>query len=90
MTDQMTFFDIGLIPIDSWQYDEDNGNVMCRCPVCEGRLLIGVYTYHILMRIYQILDAVVHVLIIISLSLASYRIRILEKEVARTKRGEEE
>lgn len=46
MTDQMTFFDIGLIPIDSWQYDEDNGNVMCRCPVCGGRLLIGVYTYH--------------------------------------------
>lgn len=42
------------------------------------------------MRIYQILDAVVHVLIIISLSLASYRIRILEKEVALIKRGEEE
>lgn len=45
MTDQMTFFDIGLIPVDSWQYDEDNENVMCRCPICEGRLLIGVYTY---------------------------------------------
>lgn len=42
------------------------------------------------MRIYQILDAVVHVFIIISLPLASYRIRILEKEVARIKRGEEE
>ena len=42
------------------------------------------------MKIYQILDAVVHVLIIISLSLASYRIRILEKEVARLERGEEE
>ena len=35
MTDQMTFFDIGLIPLDSWQYDEDSGNVMCRCPLCE-------------------------------------------------------
>lgn len=42
------------------------------------------------MRIYQILDAVVHMLIIISLSLASYRIRILEKEVARIKRGDKE
>lgn len=44
MTDQMTLLDIGVIP-KSWQYDEDNGNVMCRCPNCEGRLLIGLYTY---------------------------------------------
>lgn len=28
-----------------WQYDEDNSHVMCRCPVCGGRLLIGLYTY---------------------------------------------
>lgn len=41
---QMTLSDIGLID-KSWEYDEDNGHVMCRCPECEGRLLIGVYTY---------------------------------------------
>lgn len=28
-----------------WQYDEDTGNVMCRCPGCGGRLLIGLYQY---------------------------------------------
>lgn len=28
-----------------WQYDEDNGSMMCRCPECGGRLLIGVYSY---------------------------------------------
>ena len=39
------------------------------------------------MKIYQILDAVVHVFIIISLLLASYRIRILEKEMAQMKNG---
>ena len=30
---------------DEWLYDEDNGNVMCRCPECGGRLLIGLYQY---------------------------------------------
>ena len=29
----------------AWQYDEDIGHVMCRCPICEGRLTIGLYTY---------------------------------------------
>jgi len=45
MTNQMTLFDIGIVP-QSWQYDEDTGHVMCRCPDCEGRLLIGLYQYH--------------------------------------------
>lgn len=40
------------IPLDqnksplTWQYDKDNGSVMCRCPDCGGRLLIGLYQYH--------------------------------------------
>lgn len=29
----------------TWLYDEDSGSVMCRCPECEGRLPIGIYTY---------------------------------------------
>ena len=45
MTNQMTLFDIGAIP-QPWKYDEDNGCVMCRCPDCGGRLLIGLYQYH--------------------------------------------
>lgn len=28
-----------------WQYDEDNASMMCRCPECGGRLLIGAYSY---------------------------------------------
>ena len=31
---------------DEWLYDKDNGNVMCRCPHCEGRLIISLYQYH--------------------------------------------
>ncbi len=31
--------------MSEWQYDEDNGCVMCRCPECGGRLLIGLYQY---------------------------------------------
>lgn len=38
MTGQMSLFKF-------WQYDEDTGHVMCRCPVCGGRLLIGLYQY---------------------------------------------
>ncbi len=44
MSGQMTLFDIGLTK-NEWQYDEDNGHVMCRCPKCEGRLIIDAYTY---------------------------------------------
>jgi DNA-directed RNA polymerase subunit RPC12/RpoP len=29
-----------------WMYDEDTGNLMCRCPDCGGRLTIGFYQYH--------------------------------------------
>ena len=28
-----------------WEYDEDTGHVMCRCPVCSGRMSISLYTY---------------------------------------------
>lgn len=29
----------------TWSYEEDTGEVFCCCPVCSGRLHIGVYTY---------------------------------------------
>ena len=29
----------------AWEYDEDNGSVLCRCPVCGGRMVIGCYAY---------------------------------------------
>lgn len=35
----------GKTPTDEWQYDEDTGGVMCRCPNCGGRLGIHVYLY---------------------------------------------
>lgn len=28
-----------------WEYDEDTGSVMCRCPECGGRLTISHYAY---------------------------------------------
>lgn len=34
------------IDLLEWQYDEDTGNVLCRCPDCGGRMVIGLYTYH--------------------------------------------
>lgn len=43
MSEQMTLYDIGLEK--SWQYDEDTGEMMCRCPSCGGRLTIGMYRY---------------------------------------------
>lgn len=33
------------IQTKAWEYDEDNGSVMCRCPDCGWRLMIGLYTY---------------------------------------------
>ena len=30
---------------DEWQYDQDNATVMCRCPKCEGRMIIDLYQY---------------------------------------------
>lgn len=33
------------IPVKTWEYDEDTAHVMCRCPECGGRLLIGIYQY---------------------------------------------
>lgn len=40
--EQMSLPGINLL---EWQYDEDNGMVMCRCPECGGRLIIHYYTY---------------------------------------------
>lgn len=31
--------------MSEWQYDQDTGSVLCRCPECGGRLLIGLYQY---------------------------------------------
>lgn len=44
MSGQITLSDIGIIP-KSWQYDEDNATLMCRCPECEGRMIIYLWTY---------------------------------------------
>lgn len=40
--EQMALPGINLL---EWKYDEDNATVMCRCPECGGRLMIGPYTY---------------------------------------------
>lgn len=45
MVGQMTLTDFGVVP-KTWQYDEDTGEVMCRCPDCGGRLVISLYTYN--------------------------------------------
>ena len=37
--EQMTLFDF-------WQYEEDNGHLMCKCPKCEGRMILHIWTYH--------------------------------------------
>lgn len=45
MTDgQISLTDLGIVP-RSWLYDEDNGSVLCRCPVCGGRMLLSCYAY---------------------------------------------
>ena len=28
-----------------WQYEEDNATVMAKCPECERRMIIHLYTY---------------------------------------------
>lgn len=38
---QLSIFDF----FDEWEYDEDTGSVMCRCPKCGGRMIIGLYVY---------------------------------------------
>lgn len=45
MNSQLTMRDIGVVPKE-WQYDEDCGTVLCRCPECGGRLIIGLYQYN--------------------------------------------
>ena len=45
MTDgQISLTDLGIVP-RSWLYDEDNGSVLCRCPVCGGRMRLDCYAY---------------------------------------------
>lgn len=44
MEQQMTLFDFG-ISTKVWQYDEDTGHMMCRCPECGGRMTMGLYSY---------------------------------------------
>lgn len=49
MDGQMTLFDLSpecAPPSKCWQYDEDTGSVLCRCPDCEGRMVIGPYQYN--------------------------------------------
>ena len=31
--------------LKSWEYDKDNDHMLCRCPDCGGRLLVGPYDY---------------------------------------------
>lgn len=31
--------------ITQWEYEIDNGQRMCKCPSCGGRLYLGPYTY---------------------------------------------
>lgn len=42
--EQMTLADFGVVKKE-WQYDEDTGSVLCRCPDCGKRMLIGLYQY---------------------------------------------
>ncbi len=46
MNAQMTLDDFGIsLDRQTWKYDEDNGCMMCRCPSCEGRMNIHLWTY---------------------------------------------
>ena len=31
---------------EEWLYEEDSGNMMAKCPKCEGRMPIYPWTYH--------------------------------------------
>lgn len=31
--------------LPEWIYEEDTGTVMCKCPECEGRMVIGFYSH---------------------------------------------
>lgn len=33
------------IDLLTWEYDEDCGTLLCRCPECGGRMVIGFYAY---------------------------------------------
>ena len=38
MTGQMCLFKF-------WEYEEDSGTMMAKCPTCECRMPIGIYAY---------------------------------------------
>lgn len=43
---QMTLADFGVqLNNKAWQYDEDNGHMMCRCPDCGGRMPMYLWHY---------------------------------------------
>lgn len=43
---QMTLADFGIqLNNKAWQYDEDNGHMMCRCPDCDGRMPMYLWHY---------------------------------------------
>lgn len=43
---QMSLFDMAPeCCVREWEYDEDNGTVLCRCPDCGGRMIIHRYAY---------------------------------------------
>lgn len=46
MPGQMTLADVGLeLNNKAWEYDEDNGCMLCRCPECGGRMVIHLWHY---------------------------------------------
>ena len=44
MEQQLTLDDFGF-STKVWQYDEDTGHMMCRCPECGGRMTITLWKY---------------------------------------------
>lgn len=44
MTGQLTLSDFNIV-LRVWLYDEDNARVLCRCPVCGGRMTLWCYDY---------------------------------------------
>ena len=32
-------------PPEVWRYGVDDGNLMCKCPKCEGRMILHIWTY---------------------------------------------
>jgi DNA-directed RNA polymerase subunit RPC12/RpoP len=46
MPGQMTLADVGLeLNNKAWEYDEDTGYMLCRCPECGGRMVMHLWHY---------------------------------------------